>query len=422
MDRFIEFAGRIGSQRHLIAIRDGFIAIMPLIIVGSFAIIINNFPPLGNFNLVEYLNQLFGKDNWQQIGNVIWYGTFAIIGILITFSVAYHLAKSYTIDGLSAGFIAISSYIIFVPSTHDGGLDFTWLGAQGLFVGILIALTVTELFRMMMKRNLFVIKMPKGVPSGVAKSFSALIPTAVILTCIGIIQACIHIYGGTSVFEFIFEIIQRPLQGIGNTLPAATLIAFTTHLLWFFGLHGTNILGGVIEPLYLPLIEENIRLFNSGVSPFDVPYIVTKPFLDTFVHMGGSGTTFALLIAIFISTRFDTSNPYREVAKIGAPSSLFNINEPIVFGLPIVLNPIFLLPFVLVPVILTIVSYFAISYGLVPKTVAIVHWTTPPLLSGYLVSGGSWQGVLLQLVNLSIAVIIYIPFVLIGYRTIKEKL
>ena len=174
--------------------------------------------------------------------------------------------------------------------------------------------------------------------------------------------------------------------------------------------------------MYLPLIEQNLAAFQAGTSAFDVPYTVTKPFLDAFVFMGGSGTTFALLLAIFIVVRKQRNHPYHQVAKLSTPAGLFNINEPVIFGLPIVLNPIMLVPFILVPVTLTIISYVALSTGMVPKTVAIVPWTTPPIISGYLVTGGSVRGVLLQIVNLSIATAMYIPFVMAGAKAMTAEI
>lgn len=295
------------------------------------------------------------------------------------------------------------------------------MGTQGLFVGIVLAIVLTEIFRVLVKSK-FTIKMPEGVPEGVARSFTALVPATIILILVGFFQALMSVFAEISVFEVIFNIIQEPLQGLGNTLPAALVIAFLNHILWFFGLHGTNIIGSVIEPIYLPLIEENLELFKSGMSAFDVPNLVTKPFLDSYVFMGGSGTTLALLVAIFIVIRRERNHPYREVAKLSAPASLFNINEPVIFGLPIVLNPVMLIPFILVPVTLTIISYVALATGIVPKTVAILPWTTPPLLSGYLVTGGSWRGVGLQIINLSVAVLLYIPFVMAGVRALKQRM
>ncbi|WP_284138984.1 MULTISPECIES: PTS sugar transporter subunit IIC [unclassified Virgibacillus] len=422
MQKFIEIAGRIGSQRHLVAIRDGFVAIMPLIIVGSLAVLFNNFPPLGSFNFVDIMNNLFGDGNWQQVGGSIWNGTFAVLGLLIAFSIAYNLAKSYEIDGLSAGLISVAGYIMLVPVTADWGLNFAWLGSQGLFVGIFVAIVLTELFRVLVNTKRLTIRMPEGVPEGVAKSFAALFPAVIILMIVGLFQALMTVFVEMSVFELIFNAIQKPLQGLGNTLPAAIIIAFLNHLLWFFGLHGTNILGGVIEPIYLPLIEKNADLWAGGLSAFEVPYVVTKPFFDVFVYMGGSGTTIALLIAVFIVVRMERNHPYREVAKLSSPAGLFNINEPVIFGLPIVLNPVFLVPFILVPVVLTVISYVALSTGIVPKTVAILPWTTPPILSGYLVTGGSWRGIALQLFNLSLAVLMYIPFVMAGVRALSQQI
>ncbi len=421
MQKFIEVAGRIGAQRHLVAIRDGFVAIMPLIIIGSLGVLINNFPAIGKFDLVGWLNGIFGE-GWQVIGGSIWNGSFAILGLLVAFSIAYNLAKSYEIDGLSAGLISAAAYIMLVPETPtDWGLEFAWLGAQGLFIAIILGLVLTELFKVLL-RSKFTIKMPEGVPEGVAKSFTALIPASIILVLVGLFQALIQAFSDLSIFEMIFHVIQEPLQGLGNTLPAAMLVSFLNHLLWFFGLHGTNILGSVIEPIYLPLIEQNLQLFQSGVSAFEVPYVVTKPFLDSFVFMGGSGTTLALIIAIFIVIRREKNHPYRQVAKLSAPAGLFNINEPMIFGLPIVLNPVMLIPFILVPVTITVTSYIALATGLVPKTVAIVPWTTPPILSGYLVTGGDLRGVGLQIFNLGIAVLLYIPFVMAGVRALRERM
>src|SRR5690625_893391 len=187
MDMYIEKEGGIGAQRHLVAIRDGFIAIMPLIIVGSLAILVNNFPPLGSFPLVEILNNIFGEGNWQFVGSSIWMGTFAIMGILVTFSISYHLAKSYHMNGLSAGLVSIAVYIILVPLTPDGELNIDWLGAKRLFVAIILALFVTEFTRILINLGI-TIKMPQGVPEGVSNSFKALIPAFIILAVVGFFQ------------------------------------------------------------------------------------------------------------------------------------------------------------------------------------------------------------------------------------------
>ncbi|AOM84417.1 PTS cellobiose transporter subunit IIC [Salisediminibacterium beveridgei] len=400
---FIPVASKIGAQRHLVAVRDGFVAIMPLIILGSFAVLINNLPVEVFQNFME---SLFGE-GWTAVGGNIWDGSFAILSLLVVAGISYNLAKSYNVDGMSAMLISLASYIILTPTTEDWGLAYAWTGAQGLFVGVITALLTTELFRVLYLSK-FTIKMPDGVPDGVIKSFRALIPATIILILVSLVQIFINSATDGSLHELIFNLIQEPLQALGNTLPAAIIIAFLNHLLWFFGLHGTNILGPVIESIYLPLLEVNIQQFASGVSAYDVPYIITKPFLDAYVFMGGSGTTLALIFAIFLVAK---TKHYRAIGKIAAPAGGFNINEPVLFGLPVVLNPVMLIPFIFIPVLLTITSYFALATGLVPKTVAMVPWTTPPVVSGYLVTGGSITGIILQLFNLILATLLYIPFI-----------
>lgn len=406
MQKFIAFmekylvpvAGRIGSQRHLVAIRDGFIAVMPLILVGSFAVLINNLP-VDAFQ--KLMKGAFG-DVWKDIGGGMWTGSFAILALIAAVGISYNLAKSYGVDALSAAIITFGALIIISPTTpKEGGIDLAWTGSQGLFVSIIVALLVTEVFRFFVQRDI-TIKMPDGVPPAVMKSFAALVPAFVIL----IATASIH--------KIVFETIQLPLQGLAGTLPSAIIIALLIHVLWFFGLHGPNIIGGIIDPIYLPALEKNIKLFNDGMSAYDVPHIFTKPFFDVYVYIGGSGATLAFLVAVMLVAK---SAQLRGVGRVSIGPGFFNINEPVIFGTPIVLNPALIIPFVLTPVVLVITSYTAISLGWVPKTVALVPWTMPPIFSGYLVAGGSIAGAVLQLVNFAIAVVIYYPFVLMCDRT-----
>lgn len=418
MQKFIAFmekyvvpvAGRIGSQRHLAAIRDGFIAVMPLILVGSMAVLVNGLPIEGFQN---FMKSMFG-DTWTMVGGNMWTGSFAILALMVAITTSYNLAKSYGVDGLSAGLISFGALVILTPTTpKEGGLNLAWTGAQGLFVALIVALLVTEVFRYLVQKDI-TFKMPDGVPPAVMRSFAALVPAFIILTVVAGIQLAVKL-SGTSVHEFIFNTLQVPLQGLAGTLPSAIIIALLVHLLWFFGLHGPNIVGGIIEPLYLPALQKNMDLFKSGTSPFDVPHIVTKPFFDIFVYLGGSGATLAFLVVVFLVAK---SAQMRGVSRLSLAPGMFNINEPVIFGTPIVLNPILFIPFVLTPVVLVITSYTAISLGLVPKTVAMVPWTMPPIISGYLVTGGHISGAILQLFNFVLAMAIYFPFVVACDRSV----
>ena len=418
MQKFIAFmekymvpiAGKIGSQRHLAAIRDGFITVMPLILVGSMAVLVNGLP-IPAFQ--DFMKDLFGE-TWTQIGGGMWTGSFGVLALMVAVTTSYNLAKSYGVDGLSAGIISFGALVILTPTTpKEGGLNLAWTGAQGLFVSLIVAILVTEVFRFFVKRNI-TIKMPDGVPPAVMKSFAALVPAFVILTGVASIQLAVKL-AGTSVHEYIFNTLQVPLQGLAGTLPSAIVIALLVHVLWFFGLHGPNIVGGIIEPLYLPALEKNIKLFQDGTSAFDVPNIVTKPFFDTFVYLGGSGATLAFLVVVLIVAK---SAQLRGVSRLSIGPGAFNINEPVIFGTPIVLNPILFIPFVLTPVVLVITSYTAIYLGWVPKTVAMVPWNVPPIISGYLVTGLHPSGAILQLFNFVIAMAIYFPFVVACDRSV----
>ncbi|CUB09725.1 Lichenan permease IIC component [Bacillus cereus] len=418
MQKFIAFmekymvpiAGKIGSQRHLAAIRDGFIAVMPLILVGSMAVLVNGLP-IPAFQ--DFMKDLFGE-TWTQIGAGMWTGSFGVLALMVAVTISYNLAKSYGVDGLSAGIISFGALIILTPTTpKEAGINMLWTGAQGLFVSLIVSILVTEIFRFFVQRNI-TIKMPDGVPPAVMKSFAALVPAFVILTGIASIQLAVKL-AGTSVHEYIFNTLQVPLQGLAGTLPSAIFIALLVHVLWFFGLHGPNIVGGIIEPLYLPALEKNIKLFQDGTSAFDVPNIITKPFFDTFVYLGGSGATLAFLVVVLIVAK---SAQLRGVSRLSIGPGAFNINEPVIFGTPIVLNPILFIPFVLTPVVLVITSYTAIYLGWVPKTVAMVPWNVPPIISGYLVTGLHPSGAILQLFNFVVAMAIYFPFVVACDRSV----
>ncbi|EJQ43552.1 PTS system, lactose/cellobiose family IIC component [Bacillus cereus BAG6X1-2] len=411
MEKYVvPVAGKIGSQRHLAAIRDGFIAVMPLIIVGSIAILVNGLPIDGFQNFME---SVFG-DTWKLIGENMWTGSYAILALMVTITTSCNLAKSYDVDGLSAGIISFGALIILTPTTaKEVGIDFLWTGAQGLFVALIVALPVTEIFRFLVQKNI-TFKMPSGVPPAVMKSFAALVSSFYHFTAS--IQLAVTL-AGTSIYEFIFNKIQVPLQNLSGTLPSAIIVVLLVHVLWFFGLHGQNIVGGIIEPLYLPALQKNMDLFQSGTSAFDGPNIITKPLFDMFVYIVGTGSTLAFLVVVIIVAK---SAQLRGISRLSIAPGIFNINEPVIFGTPIVLNPMLFIPFVLTPIVLVITSYTAISFGWVPKTVAMVPWTMPPIISGYLGTGGHITGAILQAFNFTLAMAIYFPFVVASDRSISH--
>lgn len=411
-EKFVPVAARVGNQRHLVAIRDGFITIMPLIIVGSLAILVNNLPIKFYQNA---LDAIWKHETWTQWGGNVWGATFGIFSLLLAFTIAYHLAKSYDKDGLSAGVISFSTYLTF-GTFGEGGLTGLTTGTGGIFIAIIIALLSTELFCKLTGNPKLLIKMPNGVPPAVSKSFAALLPAIITIGLFALVRTIIS--AGFDIPDIVgsfYSAIQEPFMGLTNSWIAALLLAFIPTFLWTLGVHGANIIEPFMQTINLPAIEANVKAISSGEV---APYIVNKPFFDAFINMGGSGTTIALIIAIFLFAR--KNKQYNTVGKLSAAPGLFNINEPLLFGLPIVLNPVLFVPFILTPMVNVTIAFFATKWGFVPAATVSPPWTTPPIINGFLATQ-SWQGAALSIVLIVVAVCIYLPFISMANRMAKQN-
>lgn len=402
-------AGKFSAQRHLVAIRDGFIAVMPLVIIASFFILINNVV-LDSTNGV--LRNFANLDTYKEIGVSVYYGTLAFLSVFLAFAVAYKLADNYGMDTLGTGFVGVAASIALMPTSVTSGdvtifgvYSETYTSPTGLFVAIISAILATELLRVLQKSNALKIKMPDAVPHSVSKSFNLLIPASIVLVVFAVVSYIAVNFIGMDVYAIVTKMIQTPIQAVFQGLPGIILVLIFQNLLWTFGLHGSFILSPITEPTLLTSMQENTTAYQAGL---EIPNIVTKPFLDAFAFTGGSGFTIGLVIAIFIVSKRED---YKAIAKLSAAPSCFNINEPLMFGLPVVLNPIFMLPIIFVPVVTTIIAYLATAAGLISKTVVMVPWTTPPVLSAFLATGGDFRAGLLSLGLVILSVVLYIPFV-----------
>ncbi|PLS36774.1 PTS lactose transporter subunit IIC [Carnobacterium maltaromaticum] len=394
---FIPTASKIGAQRHLVAIRDAFMVTMPLMILGSLAVLLNNLPIPG---FQELMNSIFGGEAWKGFGGSVWNGTFAILSVLIAFLIAHNLLKGYGKDGVAGGVVSVASFFAL------GGA--TGMSSNGLFIALIVGITSAEIFNLLVGNPKLIVKMPDGVPPAVAKSFAALFPAMITISIYGLIAAIFAGFGVTDIIASFYELVQKPFMGLASTWPSALLLAFITPFLWFFGLHGANMIEPLMQSINLPAITANQEAIAAGD---EAPYIVNKPFFDSFVNLGGTGATLGLIIAIYLFGR--RNKAHMVVTNLSAAPGIFNINEPMMFGLPIVLNPIMFVPFVLTPMILVTVAYFATSTGLVPAAIAMPPWVTPPIIGGFIATNSIAGGVLAA-VNLVIAIVIYAPFVKIA--------
>ncbi|WP_297630973.1 PTS sugar transporter subunit IIC [uncultured Clostridium sp.] len=402
----------------MVAVRDGFIAVMPLTIVGSFFVLINNVV----LDSKNGMLRSFGNfDEFKAVGLSAYYATLGFMAICLAIGVAYKLAKHYEMDALGTAFVALGAVLCLMPNSITAGdnviggvFSELYTSATGLFVAIIGSILAVEFLRKLQKSDKLSIKMPDTVPPSVSKSFNLLIPAIIVLTVFAIVSFLSVKYIKMDVYEIITKVIQSPIQAVFQGLPGIIVVLIVQNLLWCFGLHGAFILSPITEPTLLPAIQENMVAFQNGV---DIPNIVTKPFMDAFSFAGGAGMTIGLLLAIFLVSKRED---YRSVAKFSAIPGLFNINEPLMFGLPVVLNPIFMIPLVLAPVVSLVIAYLATASGFISKTVVMVPWTTPPVVSAYLATGGDIKAALLSIGLIILSVVIYIPFV-IAANKIKES-
>lgn len=447
-EKFMEISGRIGSQRHLVAIRDSFIAAMPITMAGSIAVLLNVFlrdlpVNLGWHGFANAMAPLV------EINGYVYGGTIAVMAMFFAFSLGSNLAESYGVNSLAGGLISFGSFIAVIPqslnftteltgidnttltaltdfglnvtqstdaasltTSGSGVLGLSYLGATGLFSALIIGMISTMIYSFLMRKNL-TIKMPDTVPPAVTKAFAAIIPGTIAIYSSALIGYLAFTVTGLPLTDLISQYIQQPLMGLSQGLGSVIFLSFLVQLFWFFGLHGHNVLAPIMDGVYGAALNENTAVYEATRDIAQLPWDWTRGSFDAYAQMGGSGVTLALIVAIFwVSKRED----HRTIAKLSAPMGIFNINEPIIFGMPIVLNPQFAIPWLITPPVLVTIAYLATSWGLVPPVFLAVPWITPPGLYAYLATGGSFAAAILSLFNLVVAFFIYLPFVLVANR------
>lgn len=399
------------NMRGIIALKDGMLAILPLTVVGSIFLIIGQIPFEGVNNTIS---SIFGTD-WTEPFMQVHAGTFAIMGLISCFSIAYSYAKNSGVEPLPSGVLSVSAFFITLKSYYmpeegvmfDGAMSKVWFGGQGIIGAILIGLTVGAIYTMFIRRNI-IIKMPEQVPEAIAKQFAAMVPAFVIfLLSMIVFIVSKQITGGGTFIEMIYEVIQVPLQGLTGSLPGAIGIAFFISFLWWFGVHGQSVVNGIVTALLLSSLDANKEMLAQGALSIDNgAHIVTQQFLDSFLLLSGSGITFGIVIAMLFRAK---SQQYKALGKVASIPALFNVNEPIIFGFPMVMNLIMFIPFMSVPIIAAILVYGSISLGIIqPFSGVTLPWSTPMIISGLMVAG--WKGAILQVIILGMSTVVYYPF------------
>ena len=461
MDAFADKLGRVGAwcgqNKYLNAIKNGFQNFMPATISGAVGVLwtnvlVNSSTGLGAIwkpiMALEVLNPIFAAMQYATISCITIGVTMlvaseiaeangetgaypAVLGFILWMMVtpttfaAKDLGASY-IDakGISHGF-SLGQFInvtgeaakhkITADSFSYSGIMSSYTGATGLFTGLIVAIVGMELYNMFRKNDSLKIKMPEQVPPGVARAFEVLIPTCLTAIVVGAVGLVCQLATGAELNALIYNVIQKPLQNIiGNNLVAVCIMYVIIMLFWCVGIHGNNMVAAVKEPIFRPLLYANTAAYTAH---HEIPYVMNLTMIQMFAEFGGSGVTIGLVIAILI---FSKREDNRTIAGISIVPGLFNINETMTFGIPLVLNPILDIPFILAPVVTVIIGYILVSSGFCPKIVLEVPWTMPPVLFGFVATGGKPMGAVAQLIVLAVSVLVYIPF-LIAYEKFQAK-
>ncbi len=461
MDAFADKLGRVGAwcgqNKYLNAIKNGFQNFMPATISGAVGVLwtnvlVNSSTGLGAIwkpiMALEVLNPIFAAMQYATISCITIGVTMlvaseiaeangetgaypAVLGFILWMMVtptsfaAKDLGASY-IDakGISHGF-SLGQFInvtgeaakhkITADSFSYSGIMSSYTGATGLFTGLIVAIVGMELYNMFRKNDALKIKMPEQVPPGVARAFEVLIPTCLTAIVVGAVGLVCQLATGAELNALIYNVIQKPLQNIiGNNLVAVCIMYVIIMLFWCVGIHGNNMVAAVKEPIFRPLLYANTAAYTAH---HEIPYVMNLTMIQMFAEFGGSGVTIGLVIAILI---FSKREDNRTIAGISIVPGLFNINETMTFGIPLVLNPILDIPFILAPVATIVIGYILVSSGFCPKIVLEVPWTMPPVILGFLATGGKPMGAVAQLIVLAASTLIYIPF-LIAYEKYQAK-
>lgn len=424
----VPIATKLNNQRHIAAVRDAFMLIFPLTISASLVILVNNILFSNDSFIVQLLrlSSIFPNlESAQQVLSSVANGTINIMSIFITYLVAQILAKHFEADSTLVGLTSIACFMILYPKPFNADdlnvISTQYLGAQGLFVAMIVGCLVGEFLPKLFKVKRMQIKMPEMVPPAVSRSFSSMIPIVIVVGVAAIINFLVLMIAPEGINELIYKGIQSPLRDLGGNVVGVLLLAFIQTLLFSIGIHGPNTLNAVRSAIFTEQDLANLDFVNQGGSLWDVPYKETWGILnDMFANMGGTGMTMGLIIAIFIASKRPEQ---REIAKMSLVPGIFQINEPIIFGLPIVLNPLLIIPFILVPMVNILIGYFAtVVWQIMPSPAIGVPWTTPGIINLFLGTGGNIVAVVVGIVCLAVSTVIYLPFVIASNRAQKIEL
>ena len=411
------FAIKLGNQRHLQAISNGMMMSLALIVVGSIFLIIAN-PPI-NLDIVDlntgniFLKAMIAWKQWAVANyntiTIPYTMTMGLIGLVTSFGVAYCLAESYKMKAAINGIISMCVFLMISAPVADGQLSMAYLGADGLFVALIVGLISVEICRLV--GNKVVFTFPSSVPTAVTNFVNSLMPLAVNIIVIYGLNLILMTMSGQSLPQFVMSILTPAISGVDNVWAYMGIFAFS-NILWLFGINGSSIIFPIVFTLGITNSGLNAELINAGQSADHIMNLQ----MYRYAVLGGGGNTLGLVLLMC----FSQVKHLKTIGRLSVVPGICGINEPVIFGGPIVLNPILAIPFVLMPCISIGLGYLVQSIGLVNLGYIVDPSFTPFFAQGFL-SALDFRNVIFMCVLIGISMVVYYPFFKVYEKSIAKQ-
>lgn len=386
--RVVPVLTALSENTYMSAIRAGMVSVVPLTIIGGFFMIVAYLPVPGWDTIVAA---------WLPLLQIPVTATFGLLGVFVCIFIGYDLGKRLEQEPIVSAAMATVIFLLISLQVEEQTLAMDRLGSQGLFTAVIVALVTVRVQKFFADNNA-VIKLPDNVPRVVYESFLSLSPLFFLVLVFWLIRFVL----GVDINSLVQNTF-KPLVFALNTLPGILVYAFLVTLLWSVGINGDNTLDAIVAPIFLQYLAANVEAKALGQP---LPYVTANGFFTTFVNVGGTGATIALALLMLNSRE----PGYRKISRLSLPTQVFQINEPIFFGFPIVLNPVFMVPYILNALILTAGSFLLMQWEVINRPFVNVPWTTPPIIGHYLVTGGDWRAAVWGVLSIVIAMLVYFPF------------
>lgn len=408
--KLLPIANKLQRNKYISAMQQTFMTLIPIMMIGSICIIIGT--PIRDYTLMAETDAMYGffkswalfLENYGEPITILSWTCLYSLGLWVSFTISYNLSRIYKIKSLIVPILSLSCFLVLCTTlTGDQGFDSAYWGGEGLFAALVIGIVVTEAYRFLTNKKFGQINLPDTVPPVLKNSIGSLFPVILISAISTILCIVIRVTTGL-IFPQIILGLFSPIVAAVDNIFGMVFSSVLTQIVWWFGIHNSAVTS-LLDPLTSANYIANAAAYSAGTLPANLPHIFTDMFWWNFMVIGGSGATFGLLLLMLKSK----SKQIRTIGKLSLVPGLFGINEPIIFGLPIVLNPIFIIPWVSAQTLNGIITWFCMDFGLVNKTFIDPSWNMPPIISHFL-STLDWRAAVLGIVLIIIDLLIYLPF------------